>query len=181
MGHALDPPGMSAHALTARAAAVAEPAALAQRALDVAYRAALGVVGDPHAAQDVAQEVAIKALTHAARLRDPACADAWLYRVATRAALREVRRSAGRRRAEQRAHAVPPAPAPSGELTELWSVLAGLPPRQRAVLTLRYVFDLSDRDIAAAVGCREATVRSHLFHGRATLRARLDPHGDATS
>lgn len=172
---------MSAHALSARAAPAddtARRAELAQRALDVAYRAALGVLGEPEAARDVAQDVAVKALVHGGKLRDPERADAWLYRVATRAALKEVRRSSGRRDAEERAFADRPPPGRSGPLTDLWGLLSDLPPRQRAVLTLRYVFDLSDRDIAAAVGCREATVRSHLFHGRAALRRRLDPQGD---
>jgi DNA-directed RNA polymerase specialized sigma24 family protein len=42
---------------------------VAQRALQVAYRAALGVLGSREAAEDVAQEVAVKALAHAGRLR----------------------------------------------------------------------------------------------------------------
>ena len=54
-------------------------------------------------------------------------------------------------------------------------LLAGLPPRQRAALTLRYVHDLEDDAIAAALGCRRGTVRSLLSRGLSTLREHADP------
>ena len=158
---------------------VSDAEELARRALEIGYRAALGVLGSREAAEDVAQDVAIKALRHAGALRHP---DAWLYRVATRAALREARRTSARRRRERELHDRDPAPAaadpsPSQAILPL---LDGLPTRQRAALTLRYVFDLSDDAIAAAMGCRAATVRAHLFQGRAALRARLADEGGHT-
>jgi RNA polymerase sigma-70 factor (sigma-E family) len=48
--------------------------------------------------------------------------------------------------------------------------LAGLPARQRAVLVLRYLEDLPDAEIAAALGCQPATVRSLASRGLASLR-----------
>jgi DNA-directed RNA polymerase specialized sigma24 family protein len=68
---------------------------IARRALQVARRTALGVLGDTEAAADVAQDVAITAVRRAGSLRDPAALDAWLHRIAVRAALREARRRAG--------------------------------------------------------------------------------------
>ena len=75
---------------------------VARRALQVARRTALGVLGDSATAADIAQEVAITAVRRAASLRDPAALDAWLHRIAVRASLREARR-AGRRREAERA------------------------------------------------------------------------------
>ena len=69
---------------------------VAGRALEVARRTALGVLGDAEAAADIAQDVAITAVRRAGSLRDPAALDAWVHRIAVRAALREARR-AGRR------------------------------------------------------------------------------------
>src|SRR6266487_3426534 len=60
---------------------------VARRALQVARRTALGVLGDSATAADIAQEVAITAVRRAASLRDPAALDAWLHRIAVRAAL----------------------------------------------------------------------------------------------
>ena len=60
-----------------------------------------------------------------------------------------------------------------------WRLLAKLPPRQRAVLVLRFYEDLPDRDIAAVLGCSEPTVRSNASRGLATLRSRLSDTEEA--
>lgn len=48
--------------------------------------------------------------------------------------------------------------------------LAELPPKQRAVLVMRFLDDMSDADIAEALSCRPATVRAYAARGLATLR-----------
>src|SRR6187200_1214019 len=80
-------------------------------------------------------------------------------------ALRVARR-AGRRRAAERAGHDPPSAAPDEDLAGSLALLDGLPARQRAALTLRYVHDLPDAAIARALRCREGTVRSLLSRGR---------------
>ena len=145
---------------------------VAGRALRVARRTALGVLGDPEAAADIAQDVAITAIRRAGSLRDPAL-DAWLHRIAVRAALREARR-AGRRRAAERARHDPPPAATDDDLAGSLALLDGLPARQRAALTLRYVHDLPDAAIAGALRCRTGTVRSLLSRGREAVRAAID-------
>jgi RNA polymerase sigma-70 factor (sigma-E family) len=49
--------------------------------------------------------------------------------------------------------------------------LLNVPPRQRAVLVLRYFDDLSVAETAAAMGCTEGTVKSQAARGLANLRA----------
>ena len=56
------------------------------------------------------------------------------------------------------------------EADELFDALAALPPRQRAALVLRFYEDLSEADIAVALGCRPGTVKSLLHRGLAELR-----------
>ena len=140
---------------------------LVARALTIGRRTALGVLGDREAAADVAQEVALIALRKAGDVRD---LDPWLHKVAVRRALKEARRNRDRRDAEARAHIPPP---PEDPLSDALSLLDGLPPRQRAALTLRYVHDLPDAVIAKALGCRTGTVRSLLSRGREALRSEL--------
>jgi RNA polymerase sigma-70 factor (sigma-E family) len=48
--------------------------------------------------------------------------------------------------------------------------LTSLPPRQRAAVILRYYADYADADIAEALGCAEATVRSQISRALAALR-----------
>lgn len=50
------------------------------------------------------------------------------------------------------------------------AALATLPPRQRAVLALRYLADLSETDTADALGCAVGTVKSAANRALATLR-----------
>jgi RNA polymerase sigma-70 factor (sigma-E family) len=54
-------------------------------------------------------------------------------------------------------------------------VLASLPPRQRAVLYLRFYEDLSEADTAGMLGCSVGTVKRHAHDGLAALR-RSHPH-----
>jgi RNA polymerase sigma-70 factor (sigma-E family) len=54
---------------------------------------------------------------------------------------------------------------------QLRRVLSALPPRQRAAVVLRYFHDLSDQQVAEAMGCRATTVRSLISRALSTLRA----------
>ena len=56
----------------------------------------------------------------------------------------------------------------------MWQAVQSLPPRQRAVLVLRYYEDLSEQQIADVLGCRPGTVKSQASAALATLRTRLD-------
>jgi RNA polymerase sigma factor (sigma-70 family) len=57
---------------------------------------------------------------------------------------------------------------------QMWRAISSLPPRQRAVLVLRYYEDLSEQQIADALGCRPGTVKSQASAALASLRSRLD-------
>jgi RNA polymerase sigma-70 factor (sigma-E family) len=67
---------------------------------------------------------------------------------------------------------------PYGRIEQRQQVLAALrklPPRMRAVLVLRYFEDLSESDIADALGCSIGTVKSQASRGLDRLRTHLDP------
>ena len=59
-------------------------------------------------------------------------------------------------------------------------LLDGLPPKQRAVLVLRYFEDLDDLEIASVVGCRRGTVRSILSRSLSQLRAQTERRAAGT-
>ncbi len=63
----------------------------------------------------------------------------------------------------------------NAERAELLAELAKLPPRQRAVLALRYYAGLSDAEIAETLSCRPSTVRSQAARALAALRIELRP------
>ena len=63
---------------------------------------------------------------------------------------------------------------------ELWAVLRQLPPRQRAVIVLRYYQDWTEAQTAAALGCAVGTVKSQASAALKTLRTRMTDAPDET-
>jgi RNA polymerase sigma-70 factor (ECF subfamily) len=75
-------------------------------------------------------------------------------------------------RLANRTHTEPPTTDSDGD--EWSSLLSGLPPRQRLILTLYYGEDLAVTDIAENLGISVNSVKSALSKGRDTLRARWE-------
>jgi RNA polymerase sigma factor (sigma-70 family) len=156
---------------------------LARRALRLALRTASALMRDRDAAADVAQEVAVDVLRSLGKIRDPEAFDAWVHRVTVRHAMRRLRTARGRRSREAPLDPFDGDGLPEAIASEdgdidaritarqaLVRALSNLPPRQRLALVLRYVHDLPDAEIAAALGCRVGTVRALLSRGRRSLR-----------
>lgn len=61
----------------------------------------------------------------------------------------------------------------SADRMTVWAVVDGLPPRQRHVLYLHYVADLTFEQIADVIGISASATRTHASRGIATLRERL--------
>jgi RNA polymerase sigma factor (sigma-70 family) len=57
---------------------------------------------------------------------------------------------------------------------ELWDALQRLTPRQRAAIVMRFYADLPDDEIATAIGCRPATVRTAIHRGLTALRKEIE-------
>lgn len=139
-------------------------------------RFAHALTGDRHLAEDLVQEVLVKAHRRWARIDSP---ESYL-----RSALcRELVSWRRRRSNGERPGDIPD--RPDTELVDggeggdaVWQALAVLPPRQREVMVLRYWEDLPDRDIAALLSCSEGTVRSSAARAFAALR-RLPPFTDS--
>jgi len=121
------------------------------------------------AAEDCFQETFLSALRAYSRLRPDSSPKAWLLTIAHHKAIDHLRRARREREPEQEPVAPPPAEADG----TIWSAVAALPPRQRAAVALRYIGDLTHREIAAALGCSEEASRRSLHEGLATLRRQL--------
>jgi RNA polymerase sigma-70 factor (ECF subfamily) len=164
-----------------RAGDAAAAEVLARRACRLALRTAAVILHSREEAADVAQDVAVDVLRSLPKLRQPEAFDTWVHRITVRRALRVLRRRRAAQavetplaliaeRDEPLAPEGPDRAALVAARSTLAAALAELPPRQRLALALRYVHDLSDAEIAAALGCRLGTAHSLLSRGRAGLR-----------
>lgn len=155
---------------------------LARRALRLSLRTAAALMRSREEAADVAQDVAVDVLRSLTSLREPAAFDAWVHRITVRHALRRLRKERRAREAESPlallADEAHPEALPGFDVDAelaarqaLVAALSRLPARQRVALALRYVHDLSDAEIAAALRCRPGTVHALLSRGRQALRA----------
>ena len=124
----------------------------------------------PIDADDLFQDTVVAALRTYPRLRHAENLRGWLLTIAHTKVL-DHHRARVRRPVpvpELRDEpAAPPAPRPDDEL---WAAVRGLPPRQRSAVLLRFVGDLSHREIAAALGSSEEAARRSLADALAKLR-----------
>lgn len=135
------------------------------------------LTGDRTDAEDVVQTALARTVAGWHRLRRTDNPEGYVRRAIVTTHLNAVRRRPWRERPA--AELPEPAAAPSAEeeLDErdaMWRALATLPPRQRAVLVLRYYEDLSEADIAEVLGCSRGTVKSQAAKAMAHLRATFD-------
>ena len=137
------------------------------------YRYAYLLTGNHADAEDVAQQTLMKAHQSWARVERSDEPAAYLRRMLTNTYLSQ--RRPKRRHLEVLTDAPPeaghePARGPEDRLV-LWPHVKSLPPRQRAVIVLRYYEDLSEREIADVLGCSRGNVKSTAHHALKSLRA----------
>jgi RNA polymerase sigma-70 factor (sigma-E family) len=152
---------------------------------DAVRRTAYLICGDWHRADDLAQTAFVALHRRWRKIRDRSALDAYVRRTLVRAAIDESRRP------WRREHAVAALPESSGGVaydahdtvgdavatrSALVDGLKRVPPRQRAVLVLRFLEGQSVAAVATALKCTEGTVKSQTARGLDTLREAL---GDA--
>ena len=136
------------------------------------------LTGDDHRADDLVQDVLAKAFVKWRRVSSSERPDLYVRRMLVNANASWWRR----RSSTELSVAEPPSPltgrptsAVEDQVTErdhLWTVVARLPMRQRAVLVLRYYEDLDDASIAEILNISAVTVRTTASRGLAALRER---------
>jgi RNA polymerase sigma-70 factor (sigma-E family) len=147
-------------------------------------RTAMFLVHDRHIAEDILQ-VAYERVARRWHRVAGGNPEAYTRKVLVNLAIDENRRRARRRDLpvgsmtdlERVAGA---SPLPGAPATGLEEVLRSLPAKQRAVVVLRYLCDLSEHEIADTLGVSPGTVKSHASRAMATLRkhfGEVNPHG----
>jgi RNA polymerase sigma-70 factor (ECF subfamily) len=150
---------------------------------DRLFAVLLRLLGDRAAAEDVAQEVMLRAWRGIGRFRGSSSFFTWLYRIAVNEASRSLARRARQpasvpiddaRQLPAPARQQPEQQAEQAELRRaLGDALAALPPAQRTAVVLRDIEGLATRDAAEIAGVSQAAFKSRLHEARLKLRAAL--------
>ncbi len=167
------------------AGAVSDFEILITRYKDKIYTLVLGMVRDTGHAEDLVQEVFIKAYSKLGNFEQKSRFYTWLYRIAVNRSLDFIKsRDRGKTQALEelpqldpeadRAGTNPLAPLLEREFIEkMEEALSALPPKFREILVLREVQGLSYEEIANVLACSKGTVESRLFRARARLKEKL--------
>jgi RNA polymerase sigma-70 factor (sigma-E family) len=141
-------------------------------------RSAYLLTGDRHDPEDLAQAALVKIFSSWRRVRRADNVDAYVQRVLINC---NTNRFRGRRVPENLVGDVPEGlhllgdhADELGERSRFMTALAGLPPRQRAVVVLRFYEDLTEAQTATAMGCTVGTVKSQTAKALARLRGHAD-------
>jgi RNA polymerase sigma-70 factor (ECF subfamily) len=160
---------------------------------DLVFSTAMRLLANRAEAEDVAQEVFLKAYERFGELRQSQTAGGWLRTVATNLSLNHLTRYRARWRffselftrhgdddedtpVEFAApETVEAAVAASDRRTLVEEALQKLPPAQRVPLVLYHIEGLTYEEIAAKLGVSLGKVKTDIFRGREALRRKLEP------
>ena len=137
------------------------------------------ILDDRDAASDVLQDVLLTVCRSLIGLTDPTLVRAWVFRIATRAALRASRRARARQRValddlpELATQTDDDPPFDVALIDALPALVSELPPACGIVVRLRYLEELTLAEVAEALDVPVGTVKSRAAYGVALLRRRL--------
>jgi len=152
------------------------------------FALAYGFVRDRATADDLAQEVFLKAYQALPSFRAESGFGTWVYRIAVNHIKDYLRKSSRRRTVSLDEVSEGPAAVDDGAETrvrehdeenrrrEVFRVLETLPPKYRMILTLRDVEGLPYEEVARVLGVAPGTVDSRLFRARRMLRKKMNPY-----
>jgi RNA polymerase sigma-70 factor, ECF subfamily len=150
------------------------------------FALAMRLTANEEDAKDVVQEAYFRAYRGLKRFRGESSFTTWLYRITANCASTQLARRARHRHddlddlagelRDARPDHDPEAHAEAAMLrTRVAAALDDLPPRLRAVVVLRDVYDLPHDAIAAELGISEAAAKVRLHRARLRLRSQLFP------
>src|SRR5438094_6999287 len=155
---------------------------LVRRKTSKVYGLCYRIIGNSEDAKDISQLVFIKLWENLEKY-DPAYAfDTWLYRMVTNVAIDFMRNKQSRENAvnsnlrlvKTASDAEQSVVVQHKEIENVFNeVSANLSPKQKTIFIMNQMEDLPSSEIAKILGCRESTVRNHLFNARKAMQQQL--------
>src|SRR5438128_8282861 len=155
---------------------------LVRRKTSKVYALCYRIIGNAEDAKDIAQLVFIKLWENLEKYDSAYAFDTWLYRIVTNVAIDFLRNKQSRENAvNSNLRLVKTSADPEQgvmvqrkEIENVFNAVSSvLSPKQKTIFVMREMDDLPSSQIAKILGCRESTVRNHLFNARKLMQQQL--------
>jgi RNA polymerase sigma-70 factor, ECF subfamily len=155
---------------------------LVRRKTSKVYALCYRIIGNAEDAKDISQLVFLKLWENLEKYDPHYVFDTWLYRMVTNVAIDFMRNKQSRdnavnsnlRLVKTAADAEQNVVVQRKEVEAVFNeVSACLSPKQKTIFVMNQMEDLPSAEIAKVLGCRESTVRNHLFNARKLMQAQL--------
>src|SRR5213594_4633497 len=155
---------------------------LVRRKTSKVYALCYRIIGNAEDAKDISQLVFIKLWENLGKYNPAYAFDTWLYRMVTNVAIDFLRNKQSRENAvnsnlrlvRTSADAEQGVVVQRKEIENVFNdVSSVLSPKQKTIFVMREMDDLPSSEIARILGCRESTVRNHLFNARKLMQQQL--------
>ena len=156
---------------------------LVRRKTSKVYALCYRIIGNAEDAKDISQLVFVKLWENLEKYDSAYAFDTWLYRMVTNVAIDFMRNRQSRENAvNSNLRLVKTSSDPEQgvavqrkEVEAVFEVLSAvLSPKQKTIFVMNQMDDLSSAEIARVLGCRESTVRNHLFNARKAMQVQLE-------
>jgi len=155
---------------------------LVRRKTTKVYSLCYRIIGNAEDAKDISQLVFIKLWENLDKYDPHFAFDTWLYRMVTNVAIDFLRNKQSRENAvnsnlrlvKTSSDAEQGVVVQRKEIENVFNAVAtALSPKQKTIFVMREMDDLPSSEIAKILGCRESTVRNHLFNARKLMQQQL--------
>jgi RNA polymerase sigma-70 factor, ECF subfamily len=155
---------------------------LVRRKTSKVYALCYRIIGNAEDAKDISQLVFIKLWENLEKYDPQYAFDTWLYRMVTNVAIDFMRNKQSRENAvnsnlrlvRTSFEAEQGVIVQHKEIENVFNeVSANLSPKQKTIFIMNQMEDLPSSEIAKILGCRESTVRNHLFNARKVMQQQL--------
>lgn len=155
---------------------------LVRRKTSKVYALCYRIIGNAEDAKDISQLVFLKLWENLEKYDPQFAFDTWLYRMVTNVAIDFMRNKQSRENAvnsnlrlvKTSADAEQGVIVQRKEVESVFNDIANvLSPKQKTIFVMNQMEDLPSAEIAKILGCRESTVRNHLFNARKLMQAQL--------
>lgn len=140
------------------------------------------ILGNPQEAEDMAQEVFLKAFRSIGKFRGDAGVSTWLTRIAINVCRDHIRRRKWRTQQwEEAEELMDSAPGPTDRVMArqmAMRALKSLSPKEEVAVRLRFGGEYNTREIAEALDCSESTVKTYLHRAMRKMAKTLVSEGD---